>query len=655
MKVCGRHGLPHPTLMRFVLKLLANLTRPARRRRDGPGDQRADQAGAGRMSTPSGARERSPTRLRTGAREQLPSLYGESVCDASRWKGGTGMTLTPYIPILVLFLLAGGFAVFSVVITGFTGPKRYNRAKLDAYECGIEPSPQPVGGGRFPVKFYLTAMLFIVFDIEIVFLYPCAVREQGAGHLRAGRDGDFSSRCSSPTPMSGAAAGLDWSLGTAMGLEEKLPSGVLLTTVEKLVNYARKASMWPMTFGLACCAIEMMAVGGSRFDIARFGMERFSADPAPGRPDDRRRPGQPEDGSGAAAALRPDARAQVGDLDGRLRQLRRHVQQLRHRPGRRPRRPGRHVPARLPAAARRCCSTRSSSCTTRSCTSRSGPTGGRARRQRGTGHPRRRGTTPTSTATASATPRSAGEGRPRERRDARTPDRPEGQVAGEVAGHRGRRGAQPAPAGACSVSTAPATPRGYGGLVRRQVVPGRTERPFGGYFDEVARLRSSRPTRRLPDAVRGWSSTAARSPSSSPRSASPRSPRSCATTRRCGSSSARAVSGVDYRRPGRAAARDLPPDVDDLPPPDPARGRHLRSRTRTSPASRRSTRPPTGRSGRPTTCSASIFDGHPALTRILMPDDWEGHPQRKDYPLGGVPVEYKGAEIPPPDERRAYR
>jgi NADH-quinone oxidoreductase subunit C len=49
-----------------------------------------------------------------------------------------------------------------------------------------------------------------------------------------------------------------------------------------------------------------------------------------------------------------------------------------------------------------------------------------------------------------------------------------------------------------------------------------------------------------------------------------------------------------------------------------------------------------------------VFDGHPALTRILMPDDWDGHPQRKDYPLGGVPVEYKGAQIPPPDERRAY-
>ena len=61
-----------------------------------------------------------------------------------------------YTPVLALLLLAGGFAVFSVIMSAVVGPKRYNRAKLDSYECGIEPTPQPVGGGRFPVRYYIT-------------------------------------------------------------------------------------------------------------------------------------------------------------------------------------------------------------------------------------------------------------------------------------------------------------------------------------------------------------------------------------------------------------------------------------------------------------------------------------------------------------------
>lgn len=64
-----------------------------------------------------------------------------------------------------------------------------------------------------------------------------------------------------------------------MGLEEKLPAGFMLTTVEKAVGLARKGSMWPVTMGLACCAIEMMAAGTPRFDISRFGMEVFRASP----------------------------------------------------------------------------------------------------------------------------------------------------------------------------------------------------------------------------------------------------------------------------------------------------------------------------------------------------------------------------------------
>jgi NADH-quinone oxidoreductase subunit A len=82
--------------------------------------------------------------------------------------------MADYVPIIILGALAAFFAVFSLVMGALSGPKRFNRAKLEAYECGIEPTRQPQGI-RFPVKYYLTAMLFIVFDIEIIFLYPWAV------------------------------------------------------------------------------------------------------------------------------------------------------------------------------------------------------------------------------------------------------------------------------------------------------------------------------------------------------------------------------------------------------------------------------------------------------------------------------------------------
>ncbi|MDF1487060.1 NADH-quinone oxidoreductase subunit A [Tessaracoccus caeni] len=80
-----------------------------------------------------------------------------------------------YIPIVGMVVLATAFVVVSIILSVNVGPARYNRAKYDTYECGIQPTPQPVGGGRFPVKYYITAMLFIVFDIALVFLFPWAV------------------------------------------------------------------------------------------------------------------------------------------------------------------------------------------------------------------------------------------------------------------------------------------------------------------------------------------------------------------------------------------------------------------------------------------------------------------------------------------------
>ena len=80
-----------------------------------------------------------------------------------------------YIPIVGMVVLATVFVAVSMTLSVLIGPGRKNRAKYDSYECGIQPTPQPVGGGRFPVKYYVIAMLFIVFDIEVVFLYPWAV------------------------------------------------------------------------------------------------------------------------------------------------------------------------------------------------------------------------------------------------------------------------------------------------------------------------------------------------------------------------------------------------------------------------------------------------------------------------------------------------
>jgi NADH-quinone oxidoreductase subunit A len=96
--------------------------------------------------------------------------------------GNVSSGLGTYLPLVLLFALAAAFAIFSAVLGPLLGPRRYNRAKLEAYECGIEPSPQPiVGGGRVPVAYYLTAMLFILFDIEMVFLYPFAVAADALG------------------------------------------------------------------------------------------------------------------------------------------------------------------------------------------------------------------------------------------------------------------------------------------------------------------------------------------------------------------------------------------------------------------------------------------------------------------------------------------
>ena len=115
-----------------------------------------------------------------------------------------------YIPIIVLGVLAFAFAGGSVAMAALTGPKRWNRARLDAYECGIEPTLSPLGAGRIPVKYYLTAMLFIIFDIEIVFLYPWAVHFDALGFFGLGAMALFIFNVSVAYAYEWRRGGLSW-------------------------------------------------------------------------------------------------------------------------------------------------------------------------------------------------------------------------------------------------------------------------------------------------------------------------------------------------------------------------------------------------------------------------------------------------------------
>lgn len=80
-----------------------------------------------------------------------------------------------YVPLLVVFALSLIVAIAGLVLSELLGPRTHNKVKLENYECGIEATPRAGAAGRFPIKYYLTAMTFIIFDIEVVFIYPWAV------------------------------------------------------------------------------------------------------------------------------------------------------------------------------------------------------------------------------------------------------------------------------------------------------------------------------------------------------------------------------------------------------------------------------------------------------------------------------------------------
>jgi NADH-quinone oxidoreductase subunit C len=197
---------------------------------------------------------------------------------------------------------------------------------------------------------------------------------------------------------------------------------------------------------------------------------------------------------------------------------------------------------------------------------------------------------------------------------------------------------------------------GFGLLVSAPYIPVPAERPFGGYFDEVADALTAGMTERSIPSAALLQTTVANDEitfyfARDHLSALFWLVRDDPSLR---FELASSISGVDYG-PGvprrlhvvyeltsmtyrRRIRLEVAVDVDDP---------HVPSAVATYPTADWQEREAWDMFG-------IIFDGHPGLTRILMPDDWDGHPQRKDYPLGGIPVEYKGAEIPAPDTRRSY-
>jgi len=190
---------------------------------------------------------------------------------------------------------------------------------------------------------------------------------------------------------------------------------------------------------------------------------------------------------------------------------------------------------------------------------------------------------------------------------------------------------------------------GYGGLVRTFPMPGGAERPYGGWFDEVADVVEQVVDTAPSVTLQHGEITFHVRPGDLPALV-----KSLRDDERLGFEVCASISGVHYPADKGAELhavyhflsmrrnRRIRVEVS-VPEENP----HIPSIVSTYPTADWHERETWDMFG-------IVFDGHPALTRILMPDDWPGFPQRKDYPLGGIPVEYHGSVVPPPDERRQY-
>ena len=184
-----------------------------------------------------------------------------------------GSILNDYLPILI-FMSLSAFVVMALTLPPILfAPKHPDKEKLSQYECGFEPFDD--ARTKFDIRFYLVAILFIIFDLEVAFLFPWAVvfGDIGLfgfvsmmvflGVLTIGFIYEWKKRC--------IGMGLIDNENIKKLSAEIDNKGFFVTSTEALINWARTGSLHWMTFGLACCAIEMFQTNGPRYDLERYG------------------------------------------------------------------------------------------------------------------------------------------------------------------------------------------------------------------------------------------------------------------------------------------------------------------------------------------------------------------------------------------------